>query len=107
MLLTAAAYTLRTAHRRFLKLFAPLLAHVTEELWHDMYADGASPIPEIKGTVQAEKTSGAQEIFLRGCPGMNFKASLPFPGMREAFAAFSKRSQQPPFPILGFLKALK
>ncbi|MFC6770168.1 valine--tRNA ligase, partial [Halorubrum pallidum] len=35
----AAAYTLRTAHRRFLKLFAPLLAHVTEELWHDMYAD--------------------------------------------------------------------
>ncbi|MFD1571205.1 valine--tRNA ligase [Halorubrum laminariae] len=33
----AAAYTLRTAHRRFLKLFAPLLAHVTEELWHDMY----------------------------------------------------------------------
>ena len=37
----AAAYTLRTAHRRFVKLFAPLLAHVTEELWHDMYADAA------------------------------------------------------------------
>ncbi|SNR58220.1 valine--tRNA ligase [Halorubrum vacuolatum] len=37
----AAAYTLRTAHRRFLKLFAPLLAHVTEELWHEMYAEGA------------------------------------------------------------------
>jgi valyl-tRNA synthetase len=39
----AAAYTLRTAHRRFLKLFAPLLAHVTEELWHDMYVDPAEP----------------------------------------------------------------
>ncbi|TKX77387.1 valine--tRNA ligase, partial [Halorubrum sp. SD626R] len=39
----AAAYTLRTAHRRFLKLFAPLLAHVTEELWHDMYADAVEP----------------------------------------------------------------
>ncbi|OYR76975.1 valine--tRNA ligase, partial [Halorubrum sp. E3] len=38
----AAAYTLRTAHRRFLELFAPLLAHVTEELWHDMYADAAT-----------------------------------------------------------------
>jgi len=40
----SAAYTLRTAHRRFLKAFAPVLAHVTEELWHDMYADdvGAS-----------------------------------------------------------------
>jgi valyl-tRNA synthetase len=37
----SAAYTLRTAHRRFLKLFAPLLAHVTEELWHDMYDDGS------------------------------------------------------------------
>ena len=35
----SAAYTLRTAHRRFLKAFAPILAHVTEELWHDMYAD--------------------------------------------------------------------
>ncbi len=37
----SAAYTLRTAHRRFLALFAPFLAHVTEELWHDMYAEGA------------------------------------------------------------------
>jgi len=57
--------------------------------------------------VQAEKTSGAQEIFLWGCPGMNFKASLPFDGMREAFAAFSKRSQRHPFPVLGIFKVLK
>jgi len=56
------------------------------------------------GTVQAEKISGAQEIFLRGYPGMNFKASLPFHGMRKAFAAFSKRSQRPPSPILGIFK---
>jgi len=34
----SAAYTLRTAHNRFLRLFAPLLAHVTEEIWQDMYA---------------------------------------------------------------------
>ncbi|MFC6724854.1 valine--tRNA ligase, partial [Halobium palmae] len=34
----SAAYTLRTAHERFVKLFAPFLAHVTEELWRDMYA---------------------------------------------------------------------
>jgi valyl-tRNA synthetase len=33
----AAAYTLSVAHRRFLKLFSPILAHATEELWHDMY----------------------------------------------------------------------
>ncbi|WP_251341844.1 valine--tRNA ligase [Haloplanus halophilus] len=37
----SAAYTLQTAHRRFCKLFAPILAHVTEELWRDMY-DGGS-----------------------------------------------------------------
>ncbi|WP_254823503.1 valine--tRNA ligase [Haloglomus halophilum] len=37
-----ARYTLRTAHERFLKLFAPVLSHVTEELWHDMYVDADS-----------------------------------------------------------------
>ncbi len=47
----AAAYTLRTAHRRFLKLFAPLLAHVTEELWHDMYADAASDPDAVDAAV--------------------------------------------------------
>ena len=33
------AYTLRTAHRTFLQLFAPLLPHVTEEIWTALYAD--------------------------------------------------------------------
>jgi valyl-tRNA synthetase len=33
----SAAYTLAVAHRRFLKLFSPILAHATEELWHDMH----------------------------------------------------------------------
>ncbi|WP_416838069.1 valine--tRNA ligase [Haloferax sp. DFSO52] len=34
----SAAYTLQTAHQRFLVLFAPILAHVTEELWREMYS---------------------------------------------------------------------
>ncbi|RLM56841.1 valine--tRNA ligase [Halobellus sp. Atlit-31R] len=38
----SAAYTLEVAHRRFLKLFSPILAHATEELWHDMHDDGES-----------------------------------------------------------------
>ncbi|GAB7014368.1 valine--tRNA ligase [Halolamina salina] len=36
----SAKYTLTVAHRRFLKLFAPMLAHITEEIWQDMYAGG-------------------------------------------------------------------
>jgi len=38
----SAAWTCREAHRRFLKLFAPVLAHVTEELWDELYADRAT-----------------------------------------------------------------
>ncbi len=33
-------YTLRTAHRTFLLLWAPILPHVTEEIWQATYADG-------------------------------------------------------------------
>jgi len=57
--------------------------------------------------VQAEKTSASQEISFWGCPGMNFRASLPFHAMREAFAAFSKRSQRPPFFNIGDFQSAK
>ncbi len=33
----SAAYTLATAHETFLTLFAPLMPHVTEEIWQGMY----------------------------------------------------------------------
>ncbi|MEF8852114.1 MAG: valine--tRNA ligase [Haloarculaceae archaeon] len=35
----SAEYALVTAHRTFLKLFAPFLPHVTEELWQRLYAE--------------------------------------------------------------------
>jgi hypothetical protein len=38
--------------------------------------------------VQAEKMSVAKQIFIWGCPAANFKAKLPFYGMRQDFAAF-------------------
>lgn len=33
----SAEYALQEAHRKFLKLFAPFLSHITEELWNDLY----------------------------------------------------------------------
>jgi hypothetical protein len=42
--------------------------------------------------------------LLWGCPGMNFKYTLPFHKMRQAYAAFEKR---PPWPLQTYLKSLK
>jgi len=45
-------YALTTAHRTFLKLFAPFLPHVTEELWQLRYDGGSihtSDWPEARG----------------------------------------------------------
>jgi hypothetical protein len=41
-----------------------------------------APKPEIGGPVQAEKMTVAVEMLFCGCPVMNFKAALPFHGMR-------------------------
>jgi valyl-tRNA synthetase len=60
----SAAYTLQIAHRRFCKLFAPILAHVTEELWRDMYGDGSvhtADWPEPLG-VEADLPAGERAM---------------------------------------------
>ncbi len=62
----SAAYTLRTAHRRFLKLFAPVLAHVTEELWQDMYADIAGTGDAVGA--DAGSDAAGDSIHLAGWP---------------------------------------
>jgi valyl-tRNA synthetase len=59
----SARYTLRTAHRRFLKLFAPFLAHVTEEIWHAEYADGVSDVANAD-----ERPEAAESIHLADWP---------------------------------------
>jgi valyl-tRNA synthetase len=51
----SAKYTLAVAHRRFLKLFAPVLSHITEEIWQEMYAGTEAPRAAADGgTADAE-----------------------------------------------------
>jgi len=64
----SAAYTLQTAHRRFCKLFAPILAHVTEELWRDMYSGGSvhtTDWPEPLG-IEADLPAGERAMAVVG-----------------------------------------
>ena len=64
----SAAYTLQTAHRRFCKRFAPILAHVTEELWREMYSEGSvhtAEWPEPLG-VEADLAAGERAMSVVG-----------------------------------------
>ncbi|MFB6168085.1 MAG: valine--tRNA ligase [Haloferacaceae archaeon] len=66
----AAAYTLQVAHERFCRLFAPILAHITEEIWTDMYGDDAGSVhltdwPEPLG-VEADREAGATAMAVVG-----------------------------------------
>ncbi|WP_049987937.1 valine--tRNA ligase [Halobellus rufus] len=65
----SAAYTLDVAHRRFLKLFSPILAHATEELWHDMHGEResvhTSGWPEPLG-VEADVDAGETAMAVVG-----------------------------------------
>ncbi len=63
----SAKQTLRDIHNKFLKLFAPFLSHITEELYRDMYSDESvhlSEWPEVSG-VEADIEAGetAMEVI--------------------------------------------
>jgi valyl-tRNA synthetase len=64
----SAAYTLQVAHRCFCKLFAPILAHVTEELWRELYSEGSvhtTDWPEPLG-VEADLAAGERAMTVVG-----------------------------------------
>ncbi|MFB6294736.1 MAG: class I tRNA ligase family protein, partial [Candidatus Nanohaloarchaea archaeon] len=53
-------YVLQEAHQTFLKLFAPFLVHITEEIWHERYGDTSIHLedwPEPRG-VDADRDAG-------------------------------------------------
>ncbi|UCF85577.1 MAG: hypothetical protein JSV50_08085 [Desulfobacteraceae bacterium] len=47
------------------------------------------------------------KVPLWGFPGLNFRANLPFDGMRQAYAAFEKEIPMAVQPTVGFFKTLK
>ncbi|UCF81952.1 MAG: hypothetical protein JSV50_12115, partial [Desulfobacteraceae bacterium] len=49
-----------------------------------------APLALYKGMEQAEKATAAKESALWGCPGLNFRANLPFDGIMQFFAALLK-----------------
>lgn len=60
-------YALRFAHRRLLKLFAPYLPHITEEIWRKLYGDTSIHLrdwPETTG-YEADREAGeaAMEVI--------------------------------------------
>ena len=49
-----------------------------------------APLVLNKGVEQAERATVINASNLWGCPRLNFKANLPFDGMRQVFAALLK-----------------
>ncbi|QPV63168.1 valine--tRNA ligase [Halosimplex litoreum] len=68
-------YALLTAHRTFLKLFAPFLPHVTEELWQRLYADDGEDLDSIHTTDWPE-TRGYEADLAAGETAMEVIAAL-------------------------------
>ena len=63
----SAQYTLVQAHKKFLKLFAPMLSHTTEEIWNELYENTSihrSDWPE-EMEVETDKEAGenAMEVI--------------------------------------------
>ncbi|ELZ23525.1 valyl-tRNA ligase [Halosimplex carlsbadense 2-9-1] len=69
-------YALLTAHRTFLKLFAPFLPHVTEELWQRLYADGGEDSLDSVHTVDWPETRGYEADLEAGETAMEVIAAL-------------------------------
>ncbi|QLH78201.1 valine--tRNA ligase [Halosimplex rubrum] len=68
-------YALLTAHRTFLKLFAPFLPHVTEELWQRLYAEGGAELDSVH-TVDWPETRGYEADLEAGETAMEVIAAL-------------------------------
>ena len=58
-----------------------------------------APLALYRGVEQAVRATVAKECVLWGCPGLSFKANLPFDGMMKVFAAFLKEIPAALLPV--------
>ncbi len=63
--------------------FLKAATQILDSLWN-------APWAVFRGALQAKKVAVAAEIFFWGCAVQNFRAKLPFNGMRQGFATFRK-----------------
>jgi len=87
----STAFALRTAHERFLKLFAPFLPHITEELYHELYADASvhrADWPEPAG-YEARREAGETALEVIGAlRGYKSERGLPLNESLEDVAVY-------------------
>jgi hypothetical protein len=74
--------------------FKSRIIKIIQSSWH-------APWALNRGVKQAEKATVIKESVLWGCPGLNFRANLPFNGMRPFFAAFLKDTPTALFPLFS------
>ena len=72
---------------------------IIQSSWH-------APWALNRGDEQAEKAACFMKIPYWDCPGMNFKANLPFNRMLQAYAAFGKEIPMALQSTIGFFKTL-
>ncbi|UCF83211.1 MAG: hypothetical protein JSV50_18860 [Desulfobacteraceae bacterium] len=60
-----------------------------------------APLSLNRGVEQAVKIIVSRESILWGCPGLSFKANLPFDEMRQFFAALLKETPAAPFALFS------
>jgi hypothetical protein len=60
-----------------------------------------APLALYRGVEQAEKATAIKESVFWGCPGLSFKANLPFSGMRPFFAALLKETPTALFALFS------
>jgi len=108
----SAAATLRLVHRALVRLFAPFLPYLTEEIWHWSGGSGSARPPQRLGRVETRPSRGAGEEAAAPCYSLDgdMHESVhrsPWPTVEE-FAAIAAPAHKECYPALvGVIEAVR